>query len=121
MQEMIMIIKLLYLVVMSPHPVSHPSDPSSYMTNGAGDLPAYPVRVACGFMTTPQQHKPAASASKAAATVAASQAAATAGSVAAATSSAAAGSSKVTQGGGGSDEDDLWLMAGEAFCLGCYT
>lgn len=27
--------------------------PSSYMTNGAGDLPAYPVRVACGHMTTP--------------------------------------------------------------------
>lgn len=28
-----------------------PTDPSSYMTNGAGDLPAFPVRVACGFMT----------------------------------------------------------------------
>jgi lysosomal Pro-X carboxypeptidase len=25
--------------------------PSSYMTNGAGDLPAYPVRVACSIMT----------------------------------------------------------------------
>lgn len=26
--------------------------PSSYMTNGAGDLPAYPVRVACDIMAS---------------------------------------------------------------------
>lgn len=32
--------------------------PSSYMTNGAGDLPAYPVRVACEHMTTPPATAP---------------------------------------------------------------
>lgn len=35
------------------------ADPSSYMTNGAGELPAFPVRVACGYMTaTPDSTTP---------------------------------------------------------------
>eukprot|EP00879_Flechtneria_rotunda_P021987 GHRR01023188.1.p1 GENE.GHRR01023188.1~~GHRR01023188.1.p1 ORF type:complete len:289 (+),score=68.98 GHRR01023188.1:914-1780(+) len=32
--------------------------PSSYMTNGAGNLPAYPVRVACSYMAEPHLDGP---------------------------------------------------------------
>lgn len=88
------------------------------MTNGAGDLPAYPVRVACGFMT--QQQTPSSSSSTSSSSTdstSSSTGSTTTSSTGSSTDSSSAGSSSTGSSSGGGDAD-LWLLSNLAQAAG---
>jgi len=80
------------------------------MTNGAGDLPAYPVRVACEFMT---DTAPAAAATPIATTPESARHSDSSSSSSSGRSDSRSSSSSSKE----EEEEDLWLMSGECFGL----